>query len=222
MKVSLKKKILDKNEECALQNSAFFADNNTFCVNVISSPGSGKTTILSRTIADLKGRLRIGVIEGDIRTDTDARKIRATGAAAVQIETKGTCHLSAAQVTAALGAIGAAGLDIVFVENVGNLVCPSAFDLGEQARAVVLSLPEGDDKPIKYPGTFARADVVLINKMDLADFVEFDLDRVIKHLHTLKPDIRIFQVSAKTGAGMEAWYDWLIEQTNPNSRKQQS
>ena len=213
MKISLKKKILDKNEECALRNSTFFADNNTFCINVISSPGSGKTTILSRTIGDLKDRLKTGVIEGDIRTDTDAKKIRSAGAAAVQIETKGTCILSAEQVTGALGAIGAAGLDIVFIENVGNLVCPSAFDLGEQARTVVLSLPEGDDKPIKYPGTFAKADVLLINKMDLADFVEFDLDRVINHVRTLKPDIQIFQVSAKTGAGMEGWYDWLTEKT---------
>ncbi|RKY08737.1 MAG: hydrogenase accessory protein HypB [Planctomycetota bacterium] len=220
MKISLKKKILDKNEECSLQNSAFFADNNTFCVNVISSPGSGKTTILSRTIGDLKDRLKIGVIEGDIRTDTDAKKIRSTGAAAVQIETKGACHLSAEQVTGALGAIGAADLDIVFVENVGNLVCPSAFDLGEQARTVVLSLPEGDDKPIKYPGTFAGADVLLINKMDLADVVDFDLDRVINHISTLKPDIQIFQVSAKTGEGMDAWYDWLMKRADANQPKE--
>lgn len=220
MKVSLKKKILDKNEECALRNSAFFADNNTFCINVISSPGSGKTTILSRTIGDLKDRLKIGVIEGDIRTDTDAKKIRSAGAAAVQIETKGTCHLSAEQVTGALGAIGAADLDIVFIENVGNLVCPSAFDLGEQARAVVLSLPEGDDKPIKYPGTFAKADVLLINKMDLADFVEFDLDRVINHVRTLKSDIQIFQVSAKTGEGLDAWYNWLTKIADANQPKE--
>lgn len=211
MKVSLNKKILDKNEECALQNRAFFEKHNTLCINVISSPGSGKTTLLSRTIRDLEGRVKIGVIEGDIRTDTDAQKIRATGAAAVQIETKGACHLSAEQVTMALGSIPAADLDIVFVENVGNLVCPSAFDLGEQARAVVLSLPEGDDKPIKYPGTFAKADVLLINKMDLEGMVEFDLQRVIDHVRTLRKDIAIFQVSARTGQGMGDWYKWLTE-----------
>lgn len=216
MKVSLNKKILDKNEECALQNKSFFRDNNTFCINVISSPGSGKTTILSRTIRDLAGKIEIGVIEGDIRTDTDAQKIRAAGAAAVQIETKGSCHLSAEQVTRALGSIPAAVLDIVFVENVGNLVCPSAFDLGEQARVVVLSLPEGDDKPIKYPGTFAKADVLLINKIDLVDHVDFDLQRVIEHVKTLRSDIKIFQVSAKTGEGMDGWYEWLTEKAKSN------
>lgn len=209
MKVSLNKKILDKNEECALQNSSFFKDNNTFCINVISSPGSGKTTVLSRTIRDLDGKVKIGVIEGDIRTDTDAKKIRSAGAAAVQIETMGSCHLSAEQVTGALGAIPAAELDIVFIENVGNLVCPSAFDLGEQARVVVLSLPEGDDKPIKYPGTFAKADVLLINKMDLVDYMDFDIGRVVDHVRSLRSDIKIFKVSAKTGAGMDQWYEWL-------------
>ena len=214
MKVSLNKKILDKNEECALQNRALFHKIGTFCANVISSPGSGKTTLLARTITDLWGRLRIGVIEGDIRTDTDAQKIRATGAPAVQIETKGSCHLSAEQITRALGSIDAAILDVLFVENVGNLVCPSAFDLGEQSRVVVLSLPEGDDKPIKYPGTFAKADVLLINKIDLAGHVDFDIERVIRHVRTLRPDIAIFQVSAKTGQGMEGWYDWLKNKTD--------
>jgi len=197
-----------------MQNRAFFADNGTFCINVISSPGSGKTTILSRTVRDLEGGLAIGVIEGDIRTDTDAQKIRAAGAAAaVQIETKGACHLSAEQVTRALAQIPVAALDVVFIENVGNLVCPSAFDLGEQARLVVLSLPEGDDKPIKYPGTFARADVLLINKMDLAEHVDFDMERVISHVRSLRKDIEIFKVSARTGDGMDAWYDWLIHKT---------
>jgi hydrogenase nickel incorporation protein HypB len=209
MKVSLNKKILDKNEECALKNRAFFTDNKVLCINVISSPGSGKTTILSRTIRDLWGQVRIGVIEGDIRTDTDAQKIRATGAPAVQIETKGACHLSAEQVTRALAAIPAADLDVLFVENVGNLVCPSAFDLGEQARVVVLSLPEGDDKPIKYPGTFAKADVLLINKMDLEGHVDFDVQRVIEHMRVLRKDIAIFQVSAQTGQGMADWCAWL-------------
>ncbi|MBE0537601.1 MAG: hydrogenase nickel incorporation protein HypB [Phycisphaerae bacterium] len=211
MKVSLNKKILSKNEECALQNRALFASHKTLCINVISSPGSGKTTLLSRTIRDLQGQVRIGVIEGDIRTDTDARKIRETGAPAVQIETQGACHLSAEQVTRALGSMATAELDVLFVENVGNLVCPSAFDLGEQARVVVLSLPEGDDKPIKYPGTFAKADVLLINKMDLKEHVDFDLERVIEHVRTLHKDIAIFQVSARTGLGMDAWYAWLKE-----------
>ena len=214
MKVSLNKKILDKNEECAIQNRTFFAENKTLCLNVISSPGSGKTTIISRTIRDLKDRVKIGVIEGDIHTDTDAQKIRETGAAAVQIETRGACHLTAQQVTGKLGAISAGELDVVFIENVGNLVCPSDFDLGEQGRVVVLSVPEGDDKPTKYPGTFAKADVLLINKIDLLDYVKFDMNRVIDDARKLKPDLKIFRMSAKTGDGMGEWYDWLLGRIN--------
>jgi hydrogenase nickel incorporation protein HypB len=210
VKVTLNKKILEKNEECALQNKAFFTEYKTLCLNVISSPGSGKTTIISRTILDLKDKVKIGVIEGDIKTDTDAAKIRETGAPAVQIETRGACHLAAQQVTGKLGAISAGELDILFIENVGNLVCPSDFDLGEQGRVVVLSVPEGDDKPAKYPGTFAKADVLLINKIDLLDHVDFDLNKVIGDAGKLNPDLKIFQLSAKTGAGMDKWYEWLL------------
>jgi len=210
MKVSLNKKILGKNAECAMRNKAFFAENKTLCLNVISSPGSGKTTILAKTIRDLNSQIKIGVIEGDIKTDIDTKKIRAAGAVAVQIETRGACHLSAEQVTAALGAIPAAKLDVVFIENVGNLVCPSDFDLGEQGRVVVLSVPEGDDKPAKYPGTFAKADVLLINKIDLIDYIDFDRARVLNDARILNPDIKIFEVSAVTGEGMQGWYDWLL------------
>ncbi len=209
MKVALNKKILDKNTECAIRNKAFFRDNKTLCLNVISSPGSGKTTIISKTVTDIGDKLKIGVVEGDIKTDIDAQKVRAAGAVAVQIETRGACHLTAEQVTGALSAIGAGDLDVVFIENVGNLVCPSAFDLGEQARVVVLSVPEGDDKPAKYPGTFAKADVLLINKIDLIDYIDFSLDRVIADVRSLKPKLEIFQVSATTGEGMQGWYDWL-------------
>ena len=210
MKVTLNKKILEKNAECALQNRTFFGEHSTLCLNVISSPGSGKTTIISKTIRDLKDKVKIGVIEGDIKTDTDAAKIRETGAPAVQIETRGACHLTAQQVTGKLGAISAGELDVVFIENVGNLVCPSDFDLGEEGRVVVLSVPEGDDKPAKYPGTFAKANVLLINKTDLLDHVEFDMDKVIGDAGKLNPDLKIFQISAKTGAGMNKWYDCLL------------
>ena len=209
MKVSLNQKILSRNEECAQKNRAFFKDNNVLCLNVISSPGSGKTTTIARTIRDLKDKLTIGVIEGDIKTDTDAQKIRAAGAEAVQIETQGACHLSAEQVYNALKALDAEKKDVVIIENVGNLVCPSAFDLGESARVIVLSVPEGDDKPIKYPGTFAEADVVLINKIDLMDYIDFNLDRVLGDIRVVNPDAPIFQVSATTGEGMEQWYEWL-------------
>ena len=214
MKISLNKKILDKNEECAMQNSEFFADNDILCLNVISSPGSGKTTILSQTIRDLTGEIKIAVIEGDIRTDTDAQKIRAAGANAVQIETKGSCHLSAQQVTGALTAIPAADMDVIFIENVGNLVCPSDFALGEDLRVVVLSVPEGDDKPIKYPGTFAKADVILINKIDLIDYIDFSLERVIADIRAVNDKAEIFQLSATTGEGMENWYNWLKSKIN--------
>jgi hydrogenase nickel incorporation protein HypB len=212
MKVSLNQKILSRNEQCAKKNKAFFKKNEVFCLNVISSPGSGKTTMISRTIKDLNDQVRLGVIEGDIKTDTDAQKIRAAGGEAVQIETQGACHLSAEQVHHALKALEAKKMDMVIIENVGNLVCPSAFDLGETARVILLSVPEGDDKPVKYPGTFAEADAVLINKIDLMDYIDFNLDRVLADIHVVNPDAEIFQVSATTGEGMEVWYDWLRSQ----------
>lgn len=214
MKVPLNKKILDKNEECALQNSEFFATHDIVCMNVISSPGSGKTTILSQTIRDLTGKTKIAVIEGDIRTDTDAKKIRATGAPAVQIETKGACHLSAQQVTGALSAIPATDMDIIFIENVGNLVCPSDFALGENGRVIVLSVPEGDDKPIKYPQTFAKADIVLINKIDLIDHIKFDMERALLDIRAVNSNATILKISATTGEGMQDWHNWLLDQKN--------
>lgn len=211
MKINLNTKILDKNEHAALQNRAFLAEHKLKCLNLISSPGSGKTTILCRTVADLKDKLRIGVIEGDIKTDYDAQRIRAAGAAAIQIETEGACHLSAQQVNWALNQLPVQKLDIIFVENVGNLVCPSAFDLGESGRVVVLSVPEGDDKPAKYPGTFALAEIILINKIDLIQHLNFNLQRVLSDIHTLNPKAKIIQISASTGEGMQQWYDWLCQ-----------
>lgn len=214
MKVTLNQKILSRNEQCARQNRAFFAEAGILCLNVISSPGSGKTTLLAATIAGVRDRLTLGVIEGDIRTDIDAQKIRQAGAEAVQIETEGACHLSAEQVATAIGSINPAAKDVIFIENVGNLVCPSAFDLGENGRVVLLSVPEGDDKPAKYPGTFAQADIVLISKIDLIDYIPFRLERVLADIHTVNPHATIFQVSAATGQGMDAWYHWLADKRN--------
>ncbi|MHC5123475.1 MAG: hydrogenase nickel incorporation protein HypB [Planctomycetota bacterium] len=211
MKISLNQKILSRNEQCAKKNKAFFKKNDVVCLNVISSPGSGKTTTISRTIQDLHDQIKIGVIEGDIKTDTDAQKIRDAGGEAVQIETQGACHLSAEQVHSALKELKAKELDVVIIENVGNLVCPAAFDLGEAQRVILLSVPEGDDKPIKYPGTFAEADVVLINKIDLADYIDFNLERALGDIRVVNPDVEIFQVSATTGEGMDQWYDWLLD-----------
>lgn len=211
MKVSLNQKILSRNDQCAQNNRDFFAEHGVLCLNVISSPGSGKTTLLARTIRQLKDVLTIGVIEGDICTDNDAQRIRQTGAEAVQIETEGACHLSAEQVGNALTSMDSKHKDIIFIENVGNLVCPSAFNLGEAGRVVLLSIPEGDDKPAKYPGTFAQADVVLINKIDLMEHIPFSLQRVLADIHTVNPEAAILQVSAATGEGMDRWCDWLVE-----------
>jgi hydrogenase nickel incorporation protein HypB len=209
MKISIQKRILDVNDQAAAANAAFFAERKILCLNMISSPGSGKTTILSRTIEDLKGSIRIGVIEGDLKTDLDAQRIRRTGAPAVQIETSGACHLTALQVSSAMKELPTDSLDVVVIENVGNLVCPSAFELGESARVVVLSTAEGDDKPAKYPGTFAKAKVVLINKMDLLGHVDFDVARVQADARGLNPEVKIFAISARTGEGLAEWYNYL-------------
>jgi len=213
-KIDVGKKILSANETYALKNSQFLTARGKRCFNIISSPGSGKTTILVRTITDLSAKVRIGVIEGDIQTDIDAERIRATNAPAIQINTEGACHLSAAQVNTALDKLPLDALDMVLIENVGNLVCPSAFELGEDGKIVVLSVAEGDDKPVKYPAIFARSKALLVNKMDLlaGSHVEFDLERVKVDARRLNKGIEIFPVSAKTGEGMQNWYDWLTNQ----------
>ncbi|MCK4292170.1 MAG: hydrogenase nickel incorporation protein HypB, partial [Planctomycetes bacterium] len=164
-KVNVGRKILGENERFAFENVLFFTEQKKLCLNMISSPGSGKTTILTRTISELKDEIRIGVIEGDIQTDIDAERIRQTKAPVVQINTEGACHLVAAQISAALKELPVKELDLIFVENVGNLVCPSDFDLGENGKIVVLSVAEGDDKPAKYPAIFAKSKVLLINKI---------------------------------------------------------
>ncbi len=213
-KVPIGKKILIANEEYALKNSQFLAEHKKLCLNMISSPGSGKTTILTRTINELKGKLRIGVIEGDIQTDLDAERIRATKAPAIQINTNGSCHLSAAQVSAAIDELPVSELDLIIIENVGNLVCPSAFELGENAKVVVLSVAEGDDKPVKYPAISAKSKVLLINKIDLAEavgLVDFNIEKVKADARKLNKDIKIFPISAKTGAGFADWCNWLKE-----------
>jgi hydrogenase nickel incorporation protein HypB len=214
-KVNVRKKILDANEQMAFGNSRLLTESRTLCLNMISSPGSGKTTIIGRTIRDLKRRIRVGVIEGDIQTDIDAQKIAAAEAPVVQINTNGACHLSAVQVGDALNRLPLGELDLVFIENVGNLVCPSAFELGENGKVAVLSVAEGDDKPAKYPAIFAKSKVLLINKTDLVKAgaqVDFDAERVKSDTRRLNKDIAIFAISAKTGEGMEGWYDWLERQ----------
>jgi hydrogenase nickel incorporation protein HypB len=217
-KVDVGKKILLENEKHAFENILFLTERKILCLNMISSPGSGKTTILAKTISDLKGKIKIGVIEGDIQTDIDAERIRATEAPAIQINTEGACHLSALQISKALKELPVDDLDLIFIENVGNLVCPSAFELGEAGKIVVLSVAEGDDKPVKYPAIFAKSKVLLINKVDLLEggHVDFDIEKVKADAHRLNKDIEIFPISARTGQGVDDWYKWLQKSVEEN------
>ena len=212
-KIDIEKKILHENDKHAFENALFLTERKKLCLNMISSPGSGKTTILVRTINELKGKMKIGVIEGDIQTDIDAERIRATKAPVVQINTEGACHLSAPQIGEALRTLPVDDLDLVVIENVGNLVCPSVFSLGENGKIAVLSVAEGDDKPAKYPGIFAKSKVLLLNKIDLlvGGHVEFDIERAKADARSLNKSLEIFPISAKTGEGMADWYDWLVE-----------
>jgi len=211
-KIDVGKKILRENEKHAFENIVFLAERKKLCLNMISSPGSGKTTILARTINELKDKIKIGVIEGDIQTDIDAERIRATEAPVIQINTEGACHLSAPQISDALKTLPVDELDLIFIENVGNLVCPSAFALGENGKIAVLSVAEGDDKPAKYPAIFAKSKVLLLNKIDLLDsgHVDFDVERAKADARRLNKTLEVFPISARTGEGMAAWYDWLV------------
>ena len=184
----------------------------TFLLNLMSSPGSGKTTTLLRTIEALKGELRMGVMEADIDSDVDARKIAEAGVKSIQLHTGGMCHLDAGMTEQGLREIGTDGLDLVVLENVGNLVCPAEFDTGAVKNAMILSVPEGHDKPLKYPLIFTVCDALLINKTDVLPYFDFDMDKVVEYAHMRNPDLKIFPISAKTGEGMDAWCDWLRKQ----------
>jgi hydrogenase nickel incorporation protein HypB len=207
--IEIHEALLGKNEALAERNRAMFRARGLTVINVLSSPGSGKTTFVQRTIADLKGRRRIGVIVGDLATDNDARRLRETGAPVVQIVTGTVCHLDAEMVARAAERVGLDDLDTLIVENVGNLVCPSAYDLGESLRVVLLSTTEGEDKPLKYPSMFQTADIVVVNKIDLAEAVEFDREAALRAISDVAPGAQVVVVSAKTGVGMEAWYACL-------------
>jgi len=201
--------ILAKNNRLAARNRHFFKEQGIFALNLVSSPGSGKTTILERTLRDLSGTVRCAVVEGDQQTDNDARRIAATGVAVKQVNTGAGCHLDAHMVGHALEELPVEELDILFIENVGNLVCPASFDLGEHHKVVVLSVTEGEDKPLKYPQMFHAADVMLLNKVDLLPYLDFDVEKCLEMARRVSPGIRIFQLSAKSGAGMAEWYQWL-------------
>lgn len=199
--------IMSKNDTLAAENRRFFADHGILALNLVSSPGAGKTTLLVKTIEAMD--LPASVIEGDQQTSRDADRIRATGSAAVQINTGKGCHLDAYMVGHAVEALSPPPRSVLFIENVGNLVCPAGFDLGEAAKVLVFSVTEGEDKPLKYPDMFAAAELALINKADLLPHLRFDLEAAIKNARRINPGLRILTVSAETGEGMDDWLDWI-------------
>ena len=209
MKVLVKADILGRNENAAAENAALLAQHGIYALNLLGSPGAGKTTLLEKTLAALGGELRIAVVEGDLFTDKDAARIERCGAPVVQINTSGGCHLDAAMVAEALAQLDLTALDLIVIENVGNLVCPAEFALGEDAKAVVLSVTEGDDKPLKYPLIFKESAAALLNKCDLLPYTDFDMAAARRDIAALHPGIAVLPVSARTQEGMEHWIAWL-------------
>ncbi len=207
--VQIETDILGKNNEYAALNRRWFAEHHVLTLNLVSSPGSGKTTLLTRSINDLKNELNLAVIEGDQQTANDAERIRETGVKALQINTGKGCHLDAHMVGHALETLKPEYKDVLFIENVGNLVCPAAFDLGEAHKVAILSVTEGEDKPLKYPDMFHAADIMLLNKVDLLPYLNFDVKKCIEYARRINPGIKILQVSATTGEGMDLWYQWI-------------
>ncbi len=211
--IAIEEEILGKNNRLAGFNRALFKEKGIFTLNLVSSPGSGKTTLLERTLRALSATLRCAVIEGDQQTDNDARRIAATGVPVKQINTGAGCHLDAHMIMHGTESFDLDNLDLLLIENVGNLVCPAAFDLGEHHKVVLLSVTEGEDKPLKYPQMFHNSTVMLLNKTDLLPYVSFDVEKCKEYARRVSPEIIIFEVSATTGAGMAEWYRWLAEGT---------
>ncbi|HAC65517.1 MAG TPA: hydrogenase accessory protein HypB [Cyanothece sp. UBA12306] len=207
--ISLEQSILRKNDLIAAQNRGWFKGRNILALNLVSSPGSGKTTLLTRTIKDLKDRININVIEGDQETANDAQRIRETGCQVIQINTGTGCHLEADMVEKGYSQLNLPTNSILMIENVGNLVCPALFDLGEYAKVAILSVTEGEDKPLKYPHMFRESDIMILTKIDLLPHLQFDVDRCLEYAKQVNPNIQIFQVSSTTGEGLNNWYNWL-------------
>jgi len=207
--VTIAQNILANNDTVAAEITRQLRAQGLRALNVMSSPGAGKTTLLEQTIARLRGHLAIGVVEGDLETSADAERIEALGAQTVQINTRGTCHLEAHMIRQALAHLELASLDLLVIENVGNLVCSAGWNLGEDARVVLASATEGDDKPSKYPGMFAVAEALVVNKIDLLPYVDYDMAKVRRQALAVNPHLRIFEVSCRTGEGLDAWCDWV-------------
>lgn len=209
MKLKVASKILDANERIAKENRRLFDDAGVYVVNLMSSPGAGKTSLLESTIKRLAGKIKIGVIEGDITGTDDAIRIERLNIPVVQINTGGACHLDANMINEVLNDLPLKGLDMLFIENVGNLVCPAEFNVGEDIKVMILGLTEGDDKPLKYPLMFQESSALVINKIDLKPFLDANIEKIKKDAIALNPSIRIFEVSCKTGEGIEDWIKWL-------------
>lgn len=207
--ITIERKVLEKNDEIAKKNREEFFSKKIFAINVVSSPGSGKTSILERTLEYFSGKIPVAVIEGDIQTDLDAQRIARYNVPVVQVVTNGMCHLEAKFVNDALPSFKEKKIRLLIIENVGNLVCPSNYDLGEAHKVVVLSTTEGDDKPLKYPAMFRNASVLIINKIDLIPYVNCNIDTMIENARTVNPTIKIFRVSCTTKQGIKEWCDWL-------------
>lgn len=217
-KIDIKQDLFSKNRSIAEKNRIKCDYSNILVVNMLSSPGSGKTTILEKTVMDLKNEFRIAVIEGDQHTNRDAVRIAKANIPVYQINTFNACHLDAHMVSQAMGKLPLNNLDVVFIENVGNLICPSEFDLGEDLKIIVASITEGEDKALKYPNTFMNASLVLLNKMDLLEILDFDFDECISFIRRVNPKVDIIPLSARTGRGIDEWYLWLKQKINKKRR----
>lgn len=211
--ITIERKVLEKNDVIANKNREKFKSKKLFVMNLVSSPGSGKTSLVEKTIELSKGKFKIGVIEGDVQTNLDAERVNKFGVPVVQIVTNGGCHLEANLVRDAYKSIENEEFDVLIIENVGNLVCPSNYDLGEDIKVVILSTTEGDDKPLKYPAMFRNASVLIINKIDLVPYLDCNLDEMKKNALSINSDLKIFEISCKSGDGLNDWIEWIKENT---------
>lgn len=218
-RIPIVENILSANDRIAQRNREMLDQLDVYAINIMASPGAGKTSFILKTLEALNGRLKLGVIEGDLATSIDAEKAMAAGLPAVQINTGGECHLDAVMLADALPALPLKDLNLVVVENVGNLVCPANFQIGTHLNVLIASIPEGDDKPYKYPSMYRGMQALIINKIDLLPYVPFDMDYFRKGVEVLNPGVAIFPVSCKTGENMEAWVDWLVKKVNPKSKQ---
>jgi hydrogenase nickel incorporation protein HypB len=217
--ITIERKVLEKNDEVARENRELLRTHGLLTINMVSSPGAGKTSILERTLERLAGRVPVAVIEGDVQTDLDAQRVARYQIPAVQIVTRGGCHLEAALVRDALRSLNLTGIRLLVIENVGNLVCPSNYDLGEDFKVVVASTTEGDDKPLKYPAMFRNASVLLLNKVDLLPYIDCNIERLTSNALKINPSLTMFRMSARTGEGLDVWCDWLAENALSNGAR---